>query len=69
LIERTIMMKIDTAIRILEKERAFLGTGFLELLQDIKLYGRMVYSEKVMEAFDRFMVDGQKLFAVAECDE
>jgi hypothetical protein len=29
----------------------------------------MVYSEKVMEAFDRFMVDGQKLFAVAECDE
>jgi hypothetical protein len=66
LIERTNMMKIDTAIRILEKERAFLGTGFLELLQDIKLYGRMVYSEKVMEAFDRFMVDGQKLFAVAE---
>ena len=63
------MMKIDTAIRILKKERAFLGTGFLELLQDIKLYGRMVYSEKVMEAFDRFMVDGQKLFAVAECDE
>ena len=60
------MMKIDTAIRILEKERAFLGTGFLELLQDIKLYGRQVYSEKVMEAFDRFMIDGQKLFAVAE---
>ena len=60
------MMKIETAIGILEKERAFLGVGFLELLQDVKQYGRMVYSEKVMEAFDRFMVDGQKLFAVAE---
>jgi len=60
------MMKIDTAIRILEKEREFLGVGFLELLQDVQRYGRMVYSEKVMEAFDRFMVDGQKLFAVAE---
>jgi hypothetical protein len=65
-IEGIIMMKIDTAIRILEKERAFLGVGFLELLQDVQRYGRMVYSEKVMEAFDRFMVDGQKLFAVAE---
>jgi hypothetical protein len=60
------MMKIETAIGILEKERAFLGVGFLELLQDVQRYGRMVYSEKVMEAFDRFMVDGQKLFAVAE---
>ena len=60
------MMKIDTAIRILEKERAFLGIGFFELLQDVQLYGRMVYSEKVMEAFDRFMADGATLFAVAE---
>lgn len=60
------MMKIETAIGVLEKERAFLGVGFLELLQDIQTNGKMIYSEKVMEAFDRFMVDGQKLFAVAE---
>ena len=60
------MMKIDTAIRILEKERAFLGVGFLELLQDVKQYGRMVYSEKTMEAYNRFMADGATLFAVAE---
>lgn len=66
MIERTIMMKIDTAIGILEKEREFLGLGFLELLIDIRKEGRMVYSEKTMEAFDRFMVDGQRLFAVAE---
>jgi hypothetical protein len=60
------MMKIETAIGILEKEREFLGLGFLELLIDIRKEGRMVYSEKTMEAFDRFVLDGQRLFAVAE---
>jgi len=38
------MMKIDTAIRILEKERAFLGVGFLELLQDVPLLPILLYS-------------------------
>ena len=59
-------MKIETAIGILNKEREFLGMGFLDLLQDIQKYGNMVYSERVMEAFERFMVDGRKMFAVAE---
>lgn len=59
-------MKIETAIKILNKEREFLGMGFLDLLFDIQKQGRMVYSQKVMEAYDRFMVDGQKMFAVAE---
>lgn len=59
-------MKIETAINILNKEREFLGMGFLDLLFDIQKQGRMVYSQKVMEAYDRFMVDGQKMFAVAE---
>ena len=56
-------MKIETAIGILEKERNFLGIGFLELLQDIQKYGKMIYSERTMEAFDRFMIDGRKMFA------
>ena len=56
-------MKIETAIGILEKERQFLGMGFLELLQDIQKDGRMVYSAKVMEAFERFMIDGRRMFA------
>ena len=59
-------MKIETAIGILNKEREFLGLGFLELLQDIQSEGKMVYSEKTMEAFERFMVDGRKMFAPAE---
>ena len=44
-------MKIETAIGILEKERQFLGMGFLELLQDIQKDGRMVFSERTMEAY------------------
>ena len=55
-------MKIETAIGILNKEREFLGLGFLELLQDIQKYGKMIYSERVIEAFERFMVDGRKMF-------
>lgn len=57
------MMKIETAINILEKERNFLGMGFLELLKDIQKHGRMIYSERVIEAFERFMIDGRKMFA------
>lgn len=56
-------MKIETAISVLEKERQFLGMGFLELLQDIQKHGRMIYSERVMEAFERFMIDGRRTFA------
>ena len=56
-------MKIETAIGILEKERQFLDMGFLELLQDIQKHGKMIYSAKVMEAFERFMIDGRRMFA------
>jgi hypothetical protein len=56
-------MKIETAIKQLEKERQFLGLGFLEVLQDIQKYGRMIYSEKTVEAYERFMIDGRKMFA------
>ena len=59
-------MKITTAINQLNKERDFLGIGFLELLQDIQKHGRMVYSEKTMEAFSVFMAEGSKMFATVE---
>lgn len=59
-------MKITTAIRQLEKEQEFLGIGFLEVLQDIQKHGRMVYSDKTMEAFGVFMNEGAKLFATEE---
>jgi hypothetical protein len=59
-------MKITTAISQLNKERDFLGIGFLELLQDIQKNGRMVYSEKTMVAFSVFMAEGAKMFATVE---
>ena len=59
-------MKITTAISILDKERNFLGLGFLELLQDIQKHGKMIYSDKTMEAFSVFMDEGAKLFAPKE---
>ena len=49
------MMKIDTAIKQLNKEQEFLGLGLLELLQDIQAHGRMIYSDRTMEAYDVFM--------------
>jgi hypothetical protein len=58
-------MKITTAISQLNKERDFLGIGFLELLQDIQKNGRMVYSEKTM-VVSVFMAEGAKMFATVE---
>jgi len=50
-------MKIETAIGILNKEREFEGLSFSDLLQDIQNEGKMIYSERVMEAFERFMTE------------
>ena len=56
-------MKIETAITQLKKEQEFLGLGLLELLQDIQKDGRMIYSEKTMQAYQVFMGEGAKMFA------
>jgi DNA-directed RNA polymerase delta subunit len=57
------IMKIETAIKVLEQERQFLGMGFLEVLQDIQKHGKMIYSEKTVQAYERFMIDGRKMVA------
>ena len=59
------MMNITTAINQLEKERQFLGLGFLEVLQDIQK-NPMAYSEKSILAYDKFMEMGQKFFEVED---
>ena len=56
-------MKIETAIKQIQNEADFQGMGLLETLQDIQKNGRMVYSERTMEAFVVFMQQGQELFA------
>lgn len=56
-------MKLQTAIKQLNKEQEFLGIGLLELLEDIQKEGIMVYSEKTMIAYRVFMAEGAKFFA------
>jgi hypothetical protein len=56
-------MQITTAIKQIQKEADFQGMPLLETLQDIQKNGRMVYSERTMEAFVVFMQQGQALFA------
>jgi hypothetical protein len=59
-------MNITTAIAQLNREQEFLGLGLLELLQDIQTEGRMVYSEKTMQAYRVFMAKGARMFAPVE---
>jgi hypothetical protein len=56
-------MNITTAIAQLNKEQEFLGLGLLELLADIQKNGRMVYSERTMQAYQVFMAEGARMFA------
>jgi hypothetical protein len=56
-------MQITTAVKQIQKEAEFQGMGLLETLQDIQKNGRMMYSERTMEAFVVFMQQGQELFA------
>ena len=56
-------MRIETAIKQIQKEADFMGMGLLETLQDIQKHGRMMYGENTMKAFVVFMQQGQELFA------
>lgn len=55
-------MELTTAINQIQKEATFLGLPFLETLEDIKKHGRMVYSQRTMEAYTAFLVEGYKFF-------
>lgn len=44
-------MKLETAIRQLKKEADFVGWTAPEIVRDIARHGRMLYSERTMQAF------------------
>jgi hypothetical protein len=48
-------MQRSTAMTQLNKECKFLGIGFFELIKDIHINGRMVYSQKTVEAYHKYM--------------
>lgn len=51
-------MKLETAIKQINKEAAFVGWTAPDIVRDIARHGRMLYSERTMQAFhviqDRF---------------
>jgi hypothetical protein len=44
-------MKLETAIKQINKEAAFIGWSGPAIIQDIAKHGRMLYSERTMIAF------------------
>ena len=52
-------MKMQTAIKQIQKECDFMGLGFVEVLEDIQKYGKMLYCEKTMDAYQTVISNGQ----------
>jgi len=52
-------MKMQTAIKQIQKEADFQGFTFVEVLEDIQEYGKMLYSEKTMDAYQTVITNGQ----------
>jgi hypothetical protein len=44
-------MKLETAIKQINKEAAFIGWTVPDIIKDITLHGPMLYSERTMEAY------------------
>lgn len=43
-------MKTQTAMNVILKEALFLGMGVVELMKDVRKQGRIMYSDRVVEA-------------------
>lgn len=43
-------MKTMTAMKVIQKESRFLGLSMVDLMKDVQKYGRMLYSDRVIEA-------------------
>jgi hypothetical protein len=56
-------MKLATAIKQINKEAAFIGWTAADIVRDIARHGRMLYSERTMEAYrviqDKFPIKEQ----------
>ena len=52
-------MKMQTAIKQIQKEADFQGLTFVEVLEDIQKYGKMLYSEKTMDAYQTVITNAQ----------
>jgi hypothetical protein len=55
-------MQTATAIKQIQKDAEFLGLGFLEMMQFIKV-NPMAQTQKTMEAYRVVMCEGARMFA------
>ena len=55
-------MKVETAIKVIQKDAEFLGMGFLEMMKFIK-ENPLAQTQKTMEAYQIVMAEGAKMFA------
>jgi len=53
-------MKLSTAVSILQKEAKFQGVWVGQVLADVKRHGRMIYSQKVVEAAELYVAKTQQ---------
>ena len=51
-------MKIETAIKQIQKECDFMRMDFVSVLKDIQKHGKMLYCEKTMEAYQTVIYSG-----------
>lgn len=51
-------MKIETAIKQIQKECDFMRMDFISVLKDIQKHGKMLYCEKTMEAYQTVIYSG-----------
>jgi hypothetical protein len=53
-------MKLETAIKQIHKEAAFVGWSVPDIIKDIGLHGKMIYPERTVEAYkvlqDKFYI-------------
>ena len=55
-------MQTATAIKQIQKDAEFLGMGFLEMMQFIKV-NPLAQTQKTMQAYHVVMCEGAKMFA------
>jgi len=55
-------MKLETAVKHIIKEAEFLGFSYTEVLDDIRVAGPMVYSERSVEAYHTIAANSRSTF-------
>jgi hypothetical protein len=53
--KKDLKMKYTTAVNQIKKECEFLGLTLMQVVQDVQKYGRMIYSQRTVEAVNVYV--------------